>query len=298
MSLPKELLAKVYEIEIITKKRTDDLNPGSHPSVFLGEGFDFEEHREYSPGDDIKKIDWHLLARIPDKVYVKYYRETKQLTIWILADLSASMRFGFADLTKKELMIKSMAYLGFSAAHELDKVGAILFAEKIKKQLRPKNSKSWVHYMLNETWDFSCSKNTDIVKSLKEARNYLRKSDIVFLLSDFLDNDCLKHDSSFWQEIRNMVGLHDLIPVVLEEDESFLLNVEGNLSLKDLESGKRINFRASNKNRDEFIKTLQERHKILRKLFIESGTRAIFIKSDVDMDKFLKFFLIRKKRRG
>ena len=298
MSLPKELLAKIYEIEIITKKRTDDLNPGSHPSVFLGEGFDFEEHREYFPGDDIKKIDWHLLARIPDKVYVKYYRETKQLTIWILADLSASMRFGFADLTKKELMIKSMAYLGFSAAHELDKVGAILFADKIKKQLRPKNSKSWVHYMLNEAWDFSCSKNTDIVKSLKEACNYLRKSDIVFLLSDFLDNDCLKHDSGFWQEIRNMVGIHDLIPVVLEEDESFLLNVEGNLSLKDLESGKRINFRASNKNRDEFIKMLQERHGILRKLFIESGTRAIFIKSDVDMDKFLKFFLIRKKRRG
>ena len=298
MSLPKELLAKIYEIEIITKKRTDDLNPGSHPSVFLGEGFDFEEHREYFPGDDIKKIDLHLLARIPDKVYVKYYRETKQLTIWILADLSASMRFGFADLTKKELMIKSMAYLGFSAAHELDKVGAILFADKIKKQLRPKNSKSWVHYMLNEAWDFSCSKNTDIVKSLKEARNYLRKSDIVFLLSDFLDNDCLKHDSGFWQEIRNMVGFHDLIPVVLEEDESFLLNVEGNLSLKDLESGKRINFRASNKNRDEFIKMLQERHGILRKLFIESGTRAIFIKGDVDIDKFLKFFLIRKKRRG
>lgn len=297
MNIPKELLAKVYEIEIITKKRINELNPGSHQSVFLGDGFDFEEHREYSPGDDVKKIDWHLLARIPDKVYVKYYCETKQLTLWIIADLSASIRFGYSDLTKKELMIKAMAYLGFSAVHELDKIGAIFFTDKVKKQLVPKSSKGWVHHMLNETWNFSGPENTNIVRGLRQARNYLRGSDMVILISDFLDDSCMKQNSGFWQEIEAIVGSHDFIPIVLEEDEAFLLNAKGLIRLKDLETGKSVKFYLSAKNREEFKRELDKRHEILRSRFIESGTRAIFIRRDEDMDKFLKFFLIRKKRR-
>lgn len=297
MSVPRELLKRVYEIEIIVKKKIEELNAGTHRSIFLGEGFDFEEHREYSPGDDIKKIDWHLLARVPDKVYIKRYREEKQLTIWILADLSASVRFGFQDLTKKELLVKSMAYLGFSAAHELDKVGLILFADCVKKRLMPKSSKSWVHYMLDEVWNFSCSGNTNIIYSLKQARNYFRGSNMVVLLSDFLDESCAGNNLAFWQEIKTIASSHDLIPIILEEDDSFLLNVRGNIKLRDLEGGQRVNFGLSDKTRSEFIKKVEERHSTLRQLFMEAGARAIFIKRESDMNKFLKFFLIRKRGR-
>lgn len=298
MKIPQELLKRIYEIEIIVKKKISDVNSGAHRSIFFGEGFDFEEYREYSAGDDVKKIDWHLLARIPDKVYRRCYREDKQLTIWILADLSGSLRFGYKDLTKKELLVKSVAYLGFSAAHELDKIGLIAFTNKIEKVLIPKSGKDWVYYMLNKIWDSAYSGNTDIVSALRKAKNYLRGSVMVFLLSDFLDENCSNSNSAFWDEIKTLVGSHDLIPVVFDEDPNFLLDARGNVRLKDLESKREYTFQLSKKNREKFVERIQERHSILRNQFIKAGTRAIFIKGEADFDKFLKFFLIRKKRRG
>ncbi len=296
MKIPKELLKSLYQIEIITKQKISEVNSGAHRSIFLGQGFDFEEHREYSPGDDVRNIDWNLAARFPDKVYRKCFREQKQLTTWILADLSGSTRFGYSDLTKRELLVKSAAYLGFSAAHELDKVGLVVFTNKIKKWLIPKSGKDWVWHILDKIWSFSCvSEKTDITSALKKAKNYFRGSTMVFLLSDFLDKNCLNRNSIFWEEIRNIAGRHDLIPIVLDEDESFFLNVRGNIKLRDLETGKMINYHLSKKNRDKFVKRIEERHSILRRLFIESGTRAIFVKQKQDLDKFLKFFLIRKR---
>ncbi len=296
MKIPEDLLKRLYEIEIITKQKIGEVNPGAHRSIFLGQGFDFEEHREYSPGDDVRDIDWNLLARFPDKVYRKCFREEKQLTTWILADLSGSTRFGYKNLTKRELLVKSAAYLGFSAVHELDKVGSIVFTNKIKERLIPKSGRDWAYHILDKIWNFSCaSEKTDIGFALKKAKNYFKGSTMIFLLSDFLDRDCLNRDSVFWKEIKNIAGVHDLIPIVLDEDDSFLLNAKGNIELRDLETGRMINFRLSQKNRDKFAKKIKERHSILRELFIESGTRAIFVKREEDLDKFLKFFLIRKR---
>lgn len=293
--IPQELLSKIYEIEIVTKRRICEVNPGNHPSIFLGQGFDFDEHREYFPGDDVRNIDWNLVARFPGKVYVRRFREEKQLTVWILADLSGSTGFGHSDLTKKELLVKSAAYLGFSAAHELDKVGLILFTDKIKKQLRPKSGKSWVIHILNKMWDFSLSEKTDITYVLKKAQGYFKGATMIFLLSDFLDKNCLERDSTFWQEIKKIVGSHDLIPVVLGEDESFLLDVRGNIDLRDLENGRRLSFHLSKKNQKKFVEGMEKHYSILRDLFMESGTRAIFIKTEADLNKFFKFFLIRKR---
>jgi len=298
MSIPKELLKRIYEIEIIVKKKVGNLNPGSHQSIFLGEGFDFEEYREYSAGDDVKKIDWHLVARIPYKVYRRCYKESKQLTIWILADSSPSLMFGYKDLTKKELLVKAAAYLGFSAAHDLDKVGLITFTRKIKEVLVPKSGKDWVYYILDRIWNSNYSEGTDIVSATRKAKNYLKGSVMVFLLSDFLDENCLKVDSDFWKEIEKLASSCDLIPVVFEEDSSFLLEKRGNIRLKDLESNEEYIFQLSKRNRDKFRKKIQQRHNALRNQFIKAGTRAIFIKSEADFDKFLKFFLIRKTRRA
>lgn len=296
MSMPQELLRKVYEIEIIAKKEVRELFPGVHESVFLGEGFNFAKHREYQPGDDVKSIDWHLMARFPDKVYVRLFKKYKHMTIWILVDVSNSNRFGFSDLTKRELLIKLIAFLGFSAVARLDNVGLIAFTNKIKKQLAPKSGKGWVYYVLEEIWRLlDKSGKTDIVFSLKKARNFIGESDMVVLASDFLDDNCFKRDSSFWKEIRNITGRHDLIPVVLEEDESFLLDVKGNTRLRDLESEKSVNFYLSPKNRAELKKETEEKHQILRDGFMESNARAIFIKEEADLRKLMKFFLIRKR---
>ncbi len=299
MSLPKELLSKVYTIELVTKRKIRDQMVGIHKSVFLDEGFDFEGYREYSRGDDVKKIDHHLFARIHDKAYIKRLREEKQVTVWILADLSSSIKFGYQDLSKKELLIKSIAHIGFSAIHNQDPVGLIIFTNKIEKFFMPKSGREWIVYLLNKIWDFSSSsEETDIAFALKKARSFFKGSPMVLLLSDFLDKNCLEKDSVFWKQVGAIVGSHDLIPVVFEEDPSFLLDTSGNLRLKDLESGKEISFHLSKKNREKFIKEIEQRHLMLRNLFKEAKARAIFLKKEEDISKFLKFFLYRKRGKG
>lgn len=296
MKIPKELLRKIYEIEIIAKKDVSELFPGVHESVFLGGGFNLVRHKEYEPGDDVIDIDQHLFARFPDKVYVTLFRKQKHMTIWIVADVSSSSRFGFGELTKRELLVKSAAFLGFSASTVLDNIGLIAFTNKVKKHLAPKSGKGWVYYMLEELWRLSTeSGKTDIASSLKKARNFFGESDMVVLISDFLDSNCFKRDSSFWQEVRTVAGRHDLIPVVLEEDDSFLLNAKGHIRLRDLETGKDVKIYSSSKSQEEFKKELERRHETLRSWFMESNARAMFIKREADLRKFHKFFLIRKR---
>lgn len=296
MKIPQELLKKIYEIEIIAKKQVNELFPGVHESVFLGGGFNLVRHKEYEPGDDVIDIDHYLLARFPDKVYVTLFRKQKHMTIWVLADVSSSSRFGFSGLTKRELLVKSAAFLGFSAITRLDNVGLIAFTNKIEKQLFPKSGKGWIYYLLEEIWRLSSKpERTDIATSLKKARNFFRESDMVVLISDFLDDNCFKRDSSFWKEIRNISGRYDLIPVVLEENELFLLDAKGQIRLRDLETGKDIKFYSSPKNRAEFKKEVEKRRDILRSRFMKLNARAIFIREEADLRKFFKFFQIRKR---
>jgi len=296
VNIPKELLRKIYEIEIIAKHDVMELFPGVHESVFLGGGFNLVRHKEYEPGDSVMDIDQHLYARCPDKVYVTLFTKLKHMNIWIFADVSSSGRFGFGDLTKRELLVKSAAFLGFSASVVLDNIGLIAFTNKVKKQLVPKSGKGWVYHMLGEIWRLSNdSGKTDIAASLKKAKNFLGESDMVVLISDFLDDNCFKRNSPFWHEIRTIAGRHDLIPVVLEEDDSFLMGAKGHITLRDLETGRDVKFYSSPKSCKELKEELEKRHEILRSWFMESNARAIFIKREAHLRKFHKYFLIRKR---
>ncbi len=296
MNMPRELLKGIYEIEIIAKRQSEELFPGIHESAFLGDGYNPVIHKEYEPGDNVRNIDWHAFARSPDKIDVIQFREYKYMTIWILADVSGSVRFGFDNLSKRELLVKAAAFIGISAAITLDNVGLVAFSNKLNKRLIPKNSKDWVYYLLDQIWKFSKrTTKTSIGPCLKKSRRYFKEHSMVFLISDFLDPDCSKKNSFFWEQAKKIAERHDLIPVVLDENPNFLLNTKGNVRLRDIESGKNVKVKLSANSRKKFEKELEQRRSFIKNSFMEFGVRPIFIRQESDLRKPMKFFLIRKR---
>jgi len=300
MNILQGILEDIIQLELTIRKYVKELNAGIRPSVYKGIGFDFEEYKEYEPGiDDVRRIDWNLVARNPKKVYVKRFREEKRLTVWIMADLTDSMKFGFRDSTKKELLTKAAATIGFSATHEQDRVGLIILTDKVEKTLMPRSGRTHVYRLLEEIWGFdSSNRQTDLAKGLEEGKFYLKPSNMVFLLSDFADYQCFQIGSNFWRHAEEVSFRRDLIPVVLDEDKSFLPNnAQGNITIKDLESGKKRILQLSKKSYEEFLKKTQERYWMLKKSFMEFGVRPMFVAEDKNLDKLFKFFLFRKRER-
>lgn len=299
-SLPLHLLEDIIELDLVVKERAKELYIGIYSSVYKGTGFDFEEHKEYEPGiDEVRRIDWKVTARDPKKIWVKRFTEEKRLTVWIVADLTDSMKFGFQGMTKKELLTKTAAIIGFSAVHEQNKVGLIIITDRVEETIMPQSSTAHIYRILEDIWSFKCIREeTNITKALEEAQIYFKESDMIFSISDFMDCQCFQKDSAFWKQVEELSFRRDLIPIVLDEDRSlFLRNATGNIVLQDLESGKRITLQLSDKSRKLFAKKIEERYWLFKNAFMEVDSRPIFIVRKENLEKLLKFFLIRKQER-
>ncbi len=289
--IPREILKKVKRIEIATRGLVNDVFSGEYHSVFRGRGMEFSEVREYQIGDDIRTIDWNVSARM-DRPYVKVYEEERELTVMLLVDVSSSGNFGTASQMKGEIAAELCAVLAFSAIKNNDKVGLIIFSDKIEKFISPRKGKQHVLRVIREILFF---KPEDSQTNLNVALEYLikviRRRSIVFLISDFLTEDYEKA-----LQITNKK--HDVIAIdIIDPREVELPNI-GFIELEDAETGETVLVDTSNAQIRSGFFSRSESNRLQREKFFKSiGVDNINIYTDQSYVKpITRFFRMRAKR--
>lgn len=263
-----ELLKKVRKIEIKTKGLSSQIFSGEYHSAFKGRGMAFSEVREYTPGDDIRTIDWNVTARM-GSTYVKVFEEEREMSVMLLVDVSASGKFGTQKQFKQELITELCAVIAFSASQNNDKIGVIFFSDRIEKFIPPKKGKSHVLRIIRELLNFEPQqKGTNIELALKYLTNVIKKKSITFLISDFQDNNY------YIDALKIANRKHDLVALRIHDQHETKIPDVGLIKLRDNETGKLMWIDTSDKN---FRKQLEINH-----LKFESQLKDTFNKSGVD----------------
>ncbi|NBV41690.1 DUF58 domain-containing protein [bacterium] len=220
----------IRRIEIRSRRIVNTSLAGEYHSVFKGQGINFAEVREYSHGDDVRQIDWNVTARA-GKPHVKVFNESRELTVMILADLSGSGRFGSQVQTKRELTAELVAVLGLCAARNNDRVGTMLFTDRVEHFIPPGKGRHHVLRMIRDSLAFEPKHTrTSLGTALQELFNIQKRSAIVFVVSDFLDE-------GFWPRFRLAAKRFDVVPIVVRDPHEYRLPKAGILALNDAETG-------------------------------------------------------------
>jgi uncharacterized protein (DUF58 family) len=231
--LTRDLIKKIRVIEITTNRIVNETMAGAYHSVFKGRGMEFDEVRPYQPGDEIRLIDWNVSARM-NGLYVKRFVEERELTVMLLVDASASARFGTRVQSKSELMAEISATLAFSAIRNNDRVGLVMFTDRVEKYVAPKKGKKHVLRVVSDVLSFQPKGGgTDISEALKFLGHVQRRKAVVFLMSDFIGGGT-------WEPaLKSMARRHDLIPVVISDRLEHGLADMGVVIMEDPETGVR-----------------------------------------------------------
>jgi uncharacterized protein (DUF58 family) len=232
--IPAEIIKKIKKVHIRTGRTVNTLMAGQYKSIFRGVGMEFEEVREYTPGDEVKNIDWKVSARL-GKPFIKRYREERELIVMLLVDLSASGRFGTQQSSKQEVAAETAAILAFNAIRNNDKVGAILFTDQVERYIPPKKGSGHVWRVLKELFTHRPQHTgTDISKAVGFLGRVCRKRSVAFVISDFI----LPGPSEVVdRQMRSTARKHELINVLISDPGEFALPSGGIVSAKDLETG-------------------------------------------------------------
>lgn len=245
-----EMLKKVRQIEIRTNRQVSENLAGAYRSVFKGRGMDFEEAREYQPGDEIRSIDWNVTART-GKAHVKKYREERELTMMLAVDLSASGQFGSGDLSKREIAAEIASTLAFSAARNNDKVGLVLFTEDAEHIIPPRKGRRHILRLIRDILAFEPQhRGTNIARALEEVNRILKRRAIVALVSDFLQGpDGKIPDPEGKSEVFKALDItnrrHDLVCFEIVDPRETVLPALGVLTLEDSETGEIVSLDTS-----------------------------------------------------
>ena len=284
---PTNLRASIQRIQIQTNHLAKDLLAGLYRSAFKGHGLEFEEVREYQPGDEIRSIDWPVTSHM-NTAYVKLFREERELTVILLVDVSNSTLFGGAELTKKELITEIAGVLAFSAIKNNDKVGLILFAGDVEKYIPPRNSVRHVLRVIRELLSYKATTNgTNIAKALEFLGNVHQRSCVCFLFSDFIT-------PSFSKEVAVIAKRHDLIGIAVSDPLEESLPNSSYISMRDLESGKTLLVGAQPRLKEDTQARINEQKKLMERIgagFIELHTNRDYI------PVLKKFFNLRSRMR-
>jgi uncharacterized protein (DUF58 family) len=238
----KAMRSGMRELEIRTRRMVDDSMAGAYHSVFKGRGMDFDEVREYSPGDEVRTIDWNVTARA-GRVFVKKFTEERELTIFLVVDISASGNFGSGELAKRDLAAEVASVLAFSAIRNSDKVGLILYTDRIERYLPPKKGRRHVLRVVRDIlYHEPQGLRTDTVKTLDAVNNLLHRRAVVFLISDFQASggDAEVARTQLRRAVRQTNRRHDLIAVHIEDPREKELPNVGIIALEDAETGEII----------------------------------------------------------
>lgn len=289
--IPKQILKKVKRIEIRTRGLVNDLFGGEYHSVFKGRGMTFSEVREYQPGDDIRLIDWNVTARTGSP-FIKIFEEERELTVYLIVDISASGEFGSNQQLKREFGAEIAAVLGFSAIKNNDKVGLILFSEDVEKYVVPKKGKSHVLRVVRELlYTDSKKSGTSIKKALDYLLKVAKRKSVIFLISDFLDD-------GYWSSLKVVNRKHDLIGIQLYDPAEISLPNLGLSKIEDPETGSAFWIDTSSKSS---LKALKKRLEIDQIKFEKESRKIGFdiipISTDQDfVEPLLSLFKAREKR--
>ncbi|MEE2764968.1 MAG: DUF58 domain-containing protein [Candidatus Neomarinimicrobiota bacterium] len=289
--IPREILKKVKRIEIRTRGLVNDLFGGEYHSVFKGRGMTFSEVREYQPGDDIRLIDWNVTART-NNPFVKIFEEERELTVFLIVDISASGKFGSGQDLKQDIGTEIAAVLGFSAIKNNDKVGLILFSDEVEKYLIPKKGKSHVLRVVRELlYVKSRRKGTSLKNALDFLLKVAKRKSVVFIISDFLDNN-------YWSSLRITNRKHDLIGIRLYDPAELEIPDLGLAKIEDPETGSMFWVDTSSTvDRQKLQKKIIDEMDELKKKAISIGFDLISITTDQDFVEPLRaFFKLRDKR--
>jgi uncharacterized protein (DUF58 family) len=289
--IPKDLLKKIQQIQIHTRRLVNEAFVGEYHSVFKGRGMEFDEVREYQPGDEIRTIDWNVTARM-GRPFIKRYVEERELTVMLLVDVSASGNFGSIKHLKNEVATEICAILALSAIKNNDKVGMIMFTDKIEKFIPPKKGPKHVLRVIRE---LLCSQPTGKGTNISVALEYLNKithrRTISFIVSDFIADD-------YAHAVRIANKRHDMIAItIVDPREQELPNV-GFIELRDAESGEILLVdTADSLTRKEFG-ALNNRQRLEQsRLFRSMGVDEILINTNRHhVEPIVRFFRMREKR--
>lgn len=289
--LTKELLKQVRQIEIRTKGLVNQVFSGEYHSVFKGRGMEFSEVREYQFGDDIRDIDWNVTARFAHP-YIKVFEEERELTMMLMVDLSGSLMFGSVSKTKQRIAAELSAIMAFSALKNNDKVGLILFTDKIEKFVPPRKGRKHVLRIIREVLSFEPEgKATNLKGALEYMNSTIKKRSIAFLLSDFMDDG--------YEKILRVVGRkHDLISIVLEDRRESEIPKLGLVKLSDAETGEERWIDTSNaKVRSKMILDRKTKTAKRKSLFVSNRIDAINISTGENyIHPLVQFFKMRERR--
>jgi len=263
----RELLARLRRVEIRARGLSHQIFAGEYHSAFKGKGMAFSEVRAYRYGDDVRNIDWNVTARLRDP-YVKVFEEERELTVMLLVDVSGSRRFGTDLLTKQNVMTELAAILAFSAIQNNDKIGVILFSDKVERFIPPKKGRKHILRIIWELMSFQPqSSRTDIGQALRFLTNAIKKRCTAFLLSDFVDFSS-EGEPRFVDPLRIASNKHDLVGVRVYDPREETLPDAGLIRLRDAETGDiRWIDSSSQRVREAYAKLAEQRQIILQKLF-------------------------------
>ncbi|MEP6595080.1 MAG: DUF58 domain-containing protein [Ginsengibacter sp.] len=283
-----EILKKVKELEIISRKLTTHMFTGEYHSAFKGRGMSFREVREYSHGDDVRFIDWNVSARYSHP-FTKVFEEERELTVILLVDVSASALFGTVKQRKRDMITEVGAVLTFSAINNDDKVGVIFFSDKIEQYIPPKKGKQHALYIVRELLTAEPKrKGTNLNEAMKFFNKMSHHKSIGFIMSDFLDD-------KYEDNLKVISKKHDVIGLKVYDKMDMQLPDIGMLQVQDLETGKTKWLDTANAMvRYNYQQNFLEQSEICKNIFKKAGADLLHIRTDEDYVKILQQFFIKR----
>ncbi len=289
--IPREVLRKVRRLEISTRGLVNDIFSGEYHSVFKGRGMNFAEVREYQYGDDIRSIDWNVTARVGSP-FVKVFEEERELTVMLVVDVSASGDFGTAERMKGDIAVEICALLAFSAIKNNDKVGLIIFSDRIEKFVPPRKGRGHVLRVLRELlYHKPQGRGTDVAMALEYMTRVVSRRAVVFVVSDFLSE-------GYRRPLAVAGRRHDVIAIYMSDLRESEMPPVGYLELEDAETGDHLVVNTSDPEFRALLDAEASRARHDReRLFRQSKVDVIDVRTDQDyFDPLQRFFRLREKR--
>jgi uncharacterized protein (DUF58 family) len=290
--IPKELLKALRKIEITTTRLANEQLSGNYTSGFKGQGLAFREVRQYQPGDDIRSIDWNVSARLDD-TYVKVFVEEREMTVMLLVDVSASEQFGTRSSSKARVAAEVSALCAFSAIKNNDRVGLILFSDRVEKIVPPQKGQKHVMRVVREILGAEpTGRGTDLNVALHTLAKVARRRSVAFLISDFFAD-------GYERALSLGAARHDLIPVLIADPRDDQLPDVGLGSFADLETGADVLVDTSSKAvRDHYAKQMNKYRDQQLKLFKRFGLDHCVVRTDAPYVRPLRDLFARRSRRA
>jgi uncharacterized protein (DUF58 family) len=288
----REILKKVRRIEIRTRRIVDELISGEYHSSFKGQGMEFDEVREYMPGDDVRRIDWNVTARYGTP-FIKKFAEERELTVIILMDVSGSKRFGTVDYYKSELAAELTALLAFAAIKNNDKVGMISFSDQIEQFIPPKKGRRNVLRLIREVLYFEPKgRGTDIAAALEYFNRVIKRRAVLFVISDFIGPD-------FRKPLMIASRRHDTIAINITDPREMRLPESGLMFIEDAETGQRMWMdTSSSATRRAFEDNARTRQGSLSELFRQLKVDSVSLSTEGSyIEALTRFFKLRELKR-